>query len=159
MRHPAAAAALLALGAGCVQGDFNVDRVHQSVPTAASDALQPGTARLDDVLLHLGAPLFVVELDRGIALAYGWLDQNAWNVEVELPVGDAAVQFRYADTDLTLPGLVVFLDEDDVVIRQSRGLLRDLLPERPRPRLVDDAPRRTAEGAGRAADVAALDPG
>jgi hypothetical protein len=131
--------ALLALCAGCLQGDYNEDRIHQVVSPVHVETLQPGEARLQDVLALLGAPLYVVELDRGVALAFGWLDQSDWNVEAVVPVGDASMQFSYASADLQLPGLVVFLDEDYVVTRLDRGLLRDLLPDRARPKLVEDA--------------------
>ena len=132
------ACALLALSAGCLQGDYNVDRIHQLVAPIHVETLRPGEARLEDVLALLGAPLYVVELDRGIALAFGWLDQSDWNIEAVLPVGDASMQFSYASADLQLPGLVVFLDEHYVVTRLDSGLLSNLLPERARPRLVED---------------------
>lgn len=130
--------ALLALCAGCLQGDYNEDRIHQVVSPVHVDTLQPGQASLQDVLTLLGAPLYVVELDRGVALAFGWLDQNDWNVEAVVPVGDASMQFSYASANLQLPGLVVFLDEAYVVTRLDRGLLGDLLPERARPKLVEE---------------------
>jgi hypothetical protein len=138
LRRLGASCALLAPCAGCLQGDYNEDRFHQAVAAVEVEQLVPGKAHLGDVLALLGAPLSVVELDDGVALAYGWLDQVDWNVEAIVPVGDASMQFSYADADLQIPGLVVFLDDAYVVTRHDRGLLRDLLPDRPRPRLVED---------------------
>jgi len=138
VRRASASGALLALCAGCLQGDYNEDRIHQALAPVHVESLQPGETRLADVLALLGAPLFVVELDRGVALAFGWLDQSDWNVEAVVPVADASVQFSYASSDLQIPGLVVFLDEAYVVTRLDRGLLRDLLPDRARPKLVED---------------------
>jgi hypothetical protein len=132
------ASALVLLCTGCVTGGYNRDRIHQELAPAAVYALQPGESQRDDVQALLGAPLYVVELDRNVALAYGWLDQTAWNVAATVPVGDASASFRYTDSGLTLPGLVVFLDESYVVERIDRGLLRDLLPDRARPMLVEE---------------------
>jgi len=138
VRRAGPSCALLALCAGCLQGDYNEDRIHQVVSAVHVASLRPGEARLADVLALLGAPLYVVELDNGVALAFGWLDQSDWNVEAVVPVGDASMQFSYASADLQIPGLVVFLDAAYVVMRLDRGLLGDLLPQRARPKLVED---------------------
>lgn len=135
----ALAAALAALAAGCLQGDYNRDRIHQSLWADDVASLRVGVDDLTAVLGRLGAPLHVRELGEGVALAYGWLDATNWNVEAQVPVGDGgSFQFTYADTDLRLPGLVVFLDGQLVVTRVERGLLRDLLPAAPRPMLVEE---------------------
>lgn len=127
-----------ALLTGCVQGDYDRVRVFQRLAPEAVAGLRAGADTLDDVLLRLGAPLFVTELGDDVALAYGWLDNTAWNVEVQVPVADnVGFQFRYDRDRLHLPGVVVFLDRALVVTRVERGVLEDLLPTRPRPQAFE----------------------
>lgn len=134
----ALALTLAALGGGCLQGDLNRDRVLQ--PLAESDVagLRPQEDDLAVVLARLGAPLYVRELGDGIALAYGWLDTTNWNLEAQVPVGDAgSFQFTYNSTREALPGVVVFLDANLRVVRIERGLLRNLVPAAVTPRDLD----------------------
>jgi hypothetical protein len=122
----------------CLQGDLNRARVDQPLVPAEVDVLRAGGAELTEVLARLGAPRFVRELSDGIALAYGWSDGFDWNIEAQVPVGDAgSFQFTYASAEESLPGVVVFLDSQYHVRRIERGVLRQLLPERARPRLVE----------------------
>ncbi|MEZ6016354.1 MAG: hypothetical protein R3F49_14650 [Planctomycetota bacterium] len=133
-----AAVALVCGLSGCLQGDYNLGRVHQPLAPADVDGLRPGVDSLSVVLARLGAPLFVRELGEGIALAYGWLDEENWNVEAQLPLGDTGgVQFTYGNTDQQLPGVVVFIDPSLMVRRIERGVLRDLLPTKARPMTLE----------------------
>lgn len=135
-RLAAALAAALA-GAGCVSGDYNVDRAYVPLADAAVDALRPGASDLREVLARLGAPLDVVELEGGLALAWGWLDERNWNVDVQVPLDQGSFDFRFQSTRSALPGIVVFLDEADVVVRVQRGVLADLLPSDKPPLTLD----------------------
>ena len=134
----ALALALAWLCSGCLQGDLNRDRVLQPLADHDVAGLRPLADDLTVVLERLGAPLFVRELGDGVALAYGWLDTTNWNLEAQVPVGDAgSMQFTYNSTNEALPGVVVFLDGDLRVVRVERGLLRNLVPAEVTPRDLD----------------------
>ncbi len=96
--------------AGCVEGDYNRYRVFQPPMVDAVRALQPGETELQEALDGLGAPLFVVEVGFGMALAWGWQATTNWNVEVTVPVGDARGNVRFTNTDQKTRGLVLFFD-------------------------------------------------
>lgn len=135
----AAGAAVLAVcGTSCVNGDYNKLRVFQPPGEAAVNSLAEGTSSVGDALTQLGAPIYVVEVGLGLALAWGWQDTTNWNVEVSGPVGDAQGQVSFTNTDITTRGLVLFFDQDWTLTRLRRGYLSELLPRRPRPRDVDD---------------------
>ena len=136
---PSVCAALLAWPAlvGCVDGDYNKFRIFQEPLMEAVDSLQPGVTDLSAALDQLGAPLFVVEVGLGMSLAWGWQNTTDWNIEVSVPVGDAAGNFQYADTNAKTQGLVLFFDESWTLTSLQRGFLVDLVPKRQRPRDVD----------------------
>ncbi len=133
-------AALLSLPAlvGCVDGDYNKFRIFQEPLMEAVDSLQPGVTDLSTALDQLGAPLFVVEVGLGMSLAWGWQNTTNWNIEVSVPVGDAAGNLQYVDTTAKTQGLVLFFDESWTLTSVQRGFLADLVPKRQRPRDVDD---------------------
>lgn len=138
MRAPAwAGAALALLGAGCVDGDYNRRRIYQEPLPEAVDALAVGTSDVGAVVDSLGAPLFVIEVGLGLALAWGWEDVTNWNVEVSGPIGDAQGTVRYTSETSTIRGLVLFFDEAWRLTSVRRGFLGDLLPRRRPPRDVD----------------------
>ena len=87
--HTAAALAAALLGAACVDGDYNRSRVFQEPLPARVDALAVGTSDVSDALEQLGAPVHVIEVGLGLALAWGWSDVTDWNIEVSAPLGDA----------------------------------------------------------------------
>ena len=126
------------LTCGCVDGDYNRSRVFQPPLEAAVESLVPGTTQLEGALASLGAPLRVIEVGRGMALAWGWEDTTNWNVEVSAPLGDAQGNFSFTSTSATTRGLVLFFDEHESLTSVQRGYLSELVPARQRPRDVED---------------------
>jgi len=134
------AAGLLVCGAltGCVDGDYNKLRVFQEPLVESVDALRVGETDLGATLESLGAPVFVIEVGLGMAIAWGWQSTTDWNIEVSGPFGDAQGQFQYSSTDERTEGLVLFFDASWTLSSIRRGYLADLLPKRQRPRDVED---------------------
>ncbi len=122
----------------CVDGDYNKFRIYQEPLMEAVDSLKPGVTDLESALEQLGAPLFVIEVGLGMSLAWGWQNTTDWNIEVSVPVGDAAGNFQYADTSAQIQGIVLFFDESWTMTSMQKGFLADLVPKRQRPRDVDD---------------------
>lgn len=133
-------AALLAalLGASCVDGDYNRSRIFQEPLAERVDALEVGTSDVEDALDQLGAPVYVIEVGLGLALAWGWTDVTDWNIDVSAPIGDAQGNFRFSSTDTTTEGLVLFFGPDWRLKAVRRGYLGELLPRRQLPRDVED---------------------
>jgi len=140
-----ACAAAAALSAGCIDGDYNRFRQFQPVDDAEVDALGVGTSDVEEALDRLGAPVFVVEVGLGLALAWGWRDTTDWNVDVSTPIGDAQGNFSFTSTNATTRGVVLFFDRDWTLVGVRRGYLGELLPKA-LPRDVDIA--LTGGGAG-----------
>ena len=93
---------------------------------------------VDHALHELGAPLQVIEVGRGMALAWGWQETTDWNVAGTVPLGDVQGRVTYADTRLAIPGIVLFFDEDWRLIAKREGFLATLLREDYLPRDVED---------------------
>ena len=136
--HTAAALAAALLGAACVDGDYNRSRVFQEPLSERLDALAVGTSDVSDALEQLGAPVHVIEVGLGLALAWGWSDVTDWNIEVSAPLGEAQGNFRFTSTDTTTEGLVLFFGPDWRLTALRRGYLGELLPRRQLPRDVED---------------------
>lgn len=137
-RACAATLALLPLAAGCVDGDYNRSRVYQEPPVEGVEALAPGVTDVGAALDSLGAPVFVIEIGLGLALAWGWQDTTDWNIDVSAPLGDAQGNFSFTSIDTTTRGIVLFFDEDWKLTSMRRGYLSQLLPRKALPRDVDD---------------------
>ena len=129
--HTAAALAAALLGAACVDGDYNRSRVFQEPLAERVDALAVGTSDVSDALEQLGAPVHVVEVGLGLALAWGWSDVTDWNIE-------AQGNFRFTSAEKTTEGLVLFFGPDWQLTALRRGYLGELLPQRQLPRDVED---------------------
>lgn len=130
-----------ALGAAllpsCVDGDYNRSRIFQEPIAAAVDALTVGTSDVGAAVEGLGAPLLVIEVGLGLALAWGWQDVTNWNVEVSGPIGDVQGSLSYTSESSTIQGLVLFFDEGWRLTAVRRGFLSDLVPNRQPSRDVD----------------------
>ena len=126
----------LPLAAGCITGDYNQTRVYQPVPAGSFDALVVGEASLTDALEGLGAPLQVVELGSGAALAWGWKEATDWNVTGSATLGSVRGRLSYSDTDLEFPGVVLFFDGSWNLVAKDEGFLSDLLPRPQLPRFL-----------------------
>lgn len=127
-----------ALCAGCIDGDYNRYRRFQPVDDVEVDALEVGASDVGEALDRLGAPVFVIEVGLGLALAWGWRDTTDWNVDVSAPIGDAQGNFSFTSTNATTRGVVLFFDEDWSLVGVRRGFLGALLPvARPRDVNID----------------------
>lgn len=138
LRHTLLALAAAPLAASCVDGDYNRSRVFQEPIVESVEALQVGTSDVGDVLESLGAPVYVVEIGLGLALAWGWTDVTDWNIDISAPLGDAQGNFRFSSTDTQTEGLVLFFGPDWRLTAVRRGYLGELLPREQRPRDVED---------------------
>jgi len=125
------------LSVSCVTGDYNQTRVFQPVPAEAVDALVVGEAELGEALASLGAPLQVIELGRGAALAWGWKESTDWNVTGSANIGNVRGRIQYADAALEFPGVVLFFDQSWTLVGKERGFLSELLLRPQLPRLVE----------------------
>jgi hypothetical protein len=130
-RHATALIALLAalpFTSACVT--FKWEREMRDVAHAndAIDALHPGEATLSQCLEELGAPLYVWEYKRdGMALAWGWLDNDQKGFTVSVPVAEQlSASFRYDRIDARMRGVVLLFGEDLTLELAQRGYLRDL---------------------------------
>ncbi|QDV08920.1 hypothetical protein Poly30_44750 [Planctomycetes bacterium Poly30] len=122
---------------GCAQGAYSQFRVFQEPLEAAVAGLRPGESDLTETLDALGAPVFVVEVGLGMALAWGWQATTDWNVQVTGP-GNARGRFQYASSDERTEGLVLFFDPAWTLTSLQSGHLVDLLPKSRRPRDIYD---------------------
>lgn len=123
----------------CVTGDYNQTRVFQPVPADAVASLEVGRAGLEDALSGLGAPLQVIELGAGAALAWGWKESADWNITGAANIGSVRGRIQYADAALEFPGVVLFFDRSWTLVAKEEGFLSDLLLKPQLPRLVEGA--------------------
>ena len=125
--------------AGCVSASWNRELRYAPPAPEAIATLQPGESTLGPCLDALGAPLWVWEYDGdGVALAYGWLEQRGWNVNVSMPVADNfSLSLDYTDISAEMQGLVLLFNAELALVDLRRGLLRDLTRGRPRARPQD----------------------
>ncbi len=135
--HVAAGAFVFFGVSSCLAGDYERLRTFQPPTEAAIDALVIGSTDVGEAVEQLGAPLHVVEVGLGLALAWGWTDTTAWNLELSVPIGDAGGSFKYADSAATTHGLVLFFDDAWQLVATRRGYLGELLPSARAPRDVD----------------------
>jgi len=139
LSKPLKCSALLApLLASCVTGDYNQTRVYQPVSEEAVAALEVGRSGLEQALEDLGAPLQVIELGAGAALAWGWKEATDWNVTGSASIGSVRGRLQFANAALEFPGVVLFFDGDWVLMAKERGFLSELLLRPQLPRLVED---------------------
>jgi hypothetical protein len=125
-----ALAALAAFGASsCFSFNWKRATAEEQLPRGAFDALAPGDD-LAQCLATLGAPLEVWEYRvDGLAIAYGWLDQDSKGFGITLPISRGAhASFNYDDSSRDVPGAVLFFDASWKLVSVRRGMLRDLLP-------------------------------
>jgi hypothetical protein len=126
------------LSASCVTGDYDKVRTFQAPPAGSYDDLVIGVTDVGQAMDALGAPVQVIEIGRGLALAWGWLETTEWNVAAAIPLGDANGRLSFTDTDEKVPGVVLFFDDAWRLTAKRRGFLAELLPESRPPRDVDD---------------------
>ena len=134
MRSLLALALLAPLSSSCVTGDYNQTRVFQPIPEGAYEELEVGATRLDEALSRLGAPLQVIEVGAGAALAWGWKESTDWNVTGSATIGGVRGRLSYSDAALEFPGVVLFFDPQWRLVAKDEGFLSELLlrPQLPR---------------------------
>lgn len=117
-----------ALTAGCVSVNWERESRFTPPDEQSLDGLQAGESGLGHCLDALGAPLWVWEYDGdGVALAYGWLEERRWNINVSAPVSDSlSASFDFTDAASNMEGLVLLFDEELILHELRRGLLVDL---------------------------------
>jgi len=116
---------------GCIAFHWDRDTRFEVVPGAEVDALQPGENSVDDCLRLLGAPLWVWETAEGgrpgAVLAYGWYRADDHLFRVSFPMAQhTKANFDFERVDGSLHGLVLFFDEDWMLLRWRRGRLWDI---------------------------------
>lgn len=123
-------AALLALllVPGCVTARFQRRLGFEPIPEPVLADLRGSGADLGTCLARLGAPNLVYEQpDDGLAIAYAWLDQFGWGVDVSISIRWVSVSGDIDRERRNLEGAVLFFDRDLRLIAVDRGLLRDFL--------------------------------
>lgn len=132
-------ALVVLLSAACVTGDYNQTRVYQPVPGGAFESLEVGRAGLGEALASLGAPLQVIELGGGAALAWGWKESTDWNISGSATVDNMRARIQFSDAALEFPGLVLFFDAHWTLVGKEEGFLSELLLKPQLPRFIEDA--------------------
>ena len=133
---------LACLAASCVQ--LRWDKVNRYTPVEpeAVRQLEPGTARLEDCLDRLGAPIVVLETENGdgAVLLYVWQRENNRGFGISVPVSDfGSADFDYDQLQTRGSGAMLFFDADWTLSEVREGPLLDLTDdlERRRPAFVD----------------------
>lgn len=136
-RAAAAGAALPLILAGCVQLRFERDLRLEPLPKQALESLAIGRTDFSTALAQLGPPVFCWELpDEGLALAWGWLRSDGWQMRVALPsTGHGeSIYVDYGSAAERMRGAVLFFDRELLLTQVREGLLRDIAKDvRPRP--------------------------
>jgi hypothetical protein len=131
------------LAASCVTGSYDRVTVDEPIRDEQLAALRPGTDDLARCLEALGAPQRVLEyrvdaeLRSGMALVWTWRESAGWGIEVTAEVSgvseEASGSFKFNQSDIDLPGCVLWFGPDLVLERWRSGTLGELLPTRRRP--------------------------
>lgn len=122
----------LSLGAcGCISMSWSRSREQQSVDPRWAE-LEVGSARLEDVLALLGAPLFVYEHERsGAVLVWGRGQADDKGINVSVPIGDqASADFDFSRGTSSVRGVLMVFDASWRLALAREGPLRDLTAER-----------------------------
>lgn len=117
--------------AGCIQLRWTKRNIEDPVSPAAVESMWPGTDTLHSALVKLGAPHYVWEY-RGEGMALAWVHQEeddfGLRVSYSLSRGPSA-SFRFDDSQLDVPGVVLWFDDELVLEKVRQGNLRDLTEE------------------------------
>lgn len=126
----------------CVSFEYQRDIIEREPDAVIVEGLLAGTARLEDVLGALGAPIDVWEGANGNpVLSYGGLRSREWNVDVSVPITDSgSASLSYTDTTAKTRGTVFVFDDQLRLHIVRSGLLGDLrrVYARRRPASVDE---------------------
>lgn len=120
--------AIAALASSCVTFRYEREIIEKRPDAALVGAFVVGTASLSEVLDVLGAPNDVWETARGgAACTWGGLLTREWDVDVSVPVTDAAsASMSYTDTHAKTRGWLLLFGADDKLELVREGSLADL---------------------------------
>lgn len=127
--------------AGCIQLRWTARNAEDKLSSAALESMWPGTDTLGSALAKLGAPHHVWEY-HGEGMALAWVHQEehelGFRVSYSFSRGPNA-SFRFDDSQLDVPGVVLWFDGQLQLEKVRQGNLRDLTEELSRrPASVDE---------------------
>lgn len=145
-----AALALASCASGCLSLNWTRNREPQALDPRWAE-LEVGTARLEDALALLGAPLFVYEHERdGAVLVWGrgLADDKGFNVSVPVSDQGGSASIDYSSLSAGLRGVLMVFDADWRLALAREGCLHDLTGGHgARPSAPLDPEARSAQGA------------
>lgn len=116
---------------GCIQLRWTARNIENAVSPTAVESMWPGTDTLQTALGKLGAPHYVWEY-HGEGMALAWVHQQevdfGMRVSYSVSRGPSA-SFRFDDSQLDVPGVVLWFDGQLVLEKVRKGNLRDLTEE------------------------------
>jgi hypothetical protein len=123
------ALSLLAVAPGCVRYDYQREIVNEPIADQRFEQLAAGMD-LKDCLEQLGAPGYVWTDQRGVWLAYIWIQEKRPRIAVSLPflslgLPGSSPSFSYARVKRRGEGITLCFDQD-LVLRFARRGLTDL---------------------------------
>jgi len=133
---------------GCIQLRWTARNIDDRLSQAAIESMWPGTDTLQSALGKLGAPHHVWEYQReGIALAWVQQEEEDLGLRVSYAVSRGpSASFRFDDSQLDVPGVVLWFDGQLVLEKVRQGNLRDLTEDLTRPPAApDDATQGTRD--------------
>ena len=149
MRAPLLVALALA-ASGCISLNWSRSREPQSLDPRWTE-FEVGSARLEDALALLGAPLHVYENERsGAVLVWGrgLHDDKGFNVSVPVSDQGGSASFDYSRGTSGLRGVLMVFDADWRLALVREGFLHDLTAGHgARPSVPLDPDERPAQGA------------
>ena len=151
-RAPARVALLVGvplLLTGCIQLRWTARNTEDPVSKTAVDSLWPGTDTMETALAKLGAPHFVWEY-HGDGAALAWIHQAERDLGLRasysLSRGPSA-SFRFDDSQLDVPGVVLWFDGTLFLEKVRQGNLRELTEDLTRRPAPVDPPEPVRTGA------------
>ena len=127
---------LLAALPSCVNLEFNRAVEAEPLTDDVAARIHAGTSNLQACLEHFGAPRAAFEQPEGrFALAWAWRDEFEWGVSVSFSIRTgASLSYRWNDTQLDIPAILVLFDEKLVAQQVRRGNLREITQDLSRPK-------------------------
>lgn len=115
---------LALLASGCVQFSYNIVDRNGPLAEGVASELVPGST-LSLCLATLGAPnALLVDDDRGTFRAiYAWERASGWNLSVSSNSDSVPGSFTMTSRDTGVEGLVLWFDQNRVLVRHERGNL------------------------------------
>lgn len=137
----ALATCALLLLPGCIQLRWTARNTDDVVSPVAMESMWPGTDTLQTALAKLGAPHYVWEY-RGDGMALAWVHQEEEDLGLRVSYAVSrgpSASFRFDDSQLDVPGAVLWFDGKLVLEKVRQGNLRDLTEELSRrPTAIDE---------------------